>query len=113
MATIPERGNLDFEEQRVRILRAIEEVENLASERRRMAADKLKLASERYKLNAEHAKLEAERLKLDAEQAKLDAERGKLAKDTGMAPWLLLAQGLIAGAALLGAFLALAKFFAS
>ena len=99
MATVPGRDNFDFEEQRVRILRAIEEVENLSLERRKLAAEELKLASER--------------LKLDAEQLKLDAERGKLAKDTGIAPWLLLAQGLIAGAALLGAMLAFAKFILS
>jgi hypothetical protein len=96
MATVSERENFDFEEQRVRILRAIEEVENLASERRKLAAEELKLASER--------------LKLDAEQYKFDAERGKLTKDTGIAPWLLLAQGIIAGAALLGAALALLKY---
>ena len=98
MATIPERDKLDFEEQRVRILRAIEEVENLAFERRKLAAEELKLA--------------AERLKLDAEQVKFDAERGKLVRDTGMAPWLLLAQGLLGGAALFGAALALLKYLA-
>ena len=113
MATIPGRDNFDFEEQRVRILRAIEEVENLASERRKLAAEELKLASERLKLDAEQYKFDAERQKFDAEQSKLDAERRKFAKDTGIAPWLLLAQGLIGGAALLGAALALLKFLAA
>jgi hypothetical protein len=76
MATTP-RDNYDFEEQRVRILRAIEESE-----------------------------------KFTAEQKKLRAEEAKLVKDTSFAPWTLLAQGLIAGAALLGAGLALAKYLA-
>jgi hypothetical protein len=95
MATLP-TGNLDFEEQRVRILRAIEEIEKLAAESRKLAAEEIKFSSER--------------LKLDAEQLKFDAERSKLAKDKDIAPWLLLAQGLIAGAALLGAGLGLAKY---
>ena len=69
------RENFDFEEQRVRILRAIEESE-----------------------------------KFTAEQKKLMAEEAKLRKDTALSPWLLLTQGLIAGAALLGAGAALAKY---
>jgi hypothetical protein len=80
MATQP-RDNLDFEEQRVRILRAIEEVEKFAAESR----------------------------KLTAESIKLEAERAKLNTDVRYSPWMLLAQGLIAGAALLGAGAALAK----
>ena len=74
MASQP-RENFDFEEQRVRILRAIEESE-----------------------------------KFTAEQKKLMAEEAKLRKDTALSPWLLLTQGLIAGAALLGAGAALAKY---
>jgi hypothetical protein len=88
MATTP-RDNFDFEEQRVRIVRAIEEVE---------------------KLSAESRKLTAEQLKLGAEQFKLMAEEAKFRKDTSLSPWVLLAQGLIAGAALLGSALALAKY---
>ncbi len=81
MATQP-RDNFDFEEQRVRIVRAIEEVEKLSAESR----------------------------KLTAEQLKLMAEEAKFRKDTSLSPWMLLAQGLIAGATLLGAGLALAKY---
>ena len=78
MATLPARDNFDFEEQRVRILRAIEESE-----------------------------------KFTAEQKKLMAEEAKLRRDTILSPWMLLAQGLIAGAALMGAGVALAKLFLS
>ena len=70
------RDNFDFEEQRVRILRAIEESE-----------------------------------KFTAEQKKLMAEEAKLRKDTSLAPWVIAFQGLLAGAALLGAGIAFAKLF--
>lgn len=80
MATHPDR-NYEYEEQRVRILRAIEEIEKIAAESR---------------------KLTSERLKLDAEQA-------KLMRDTQISPWLLAVQALIAGAALVGAGAGLAK----
>ena len=83
MATIPERENLDFEEQRVRILRAIEEVEKFAAESRKLNAEQFKLASER---------------------AKLDAE-------TRFSPWLLVVQCTLAAAAIMGAGAALAKLF--
>jgi hypothetical protein len=83
MATTP-RDNYDFEEQRVRILRAIEESE----------------------------KFTAEQKKLMAEEAKLRAEDAKLRKDTGLAPWVIALQFLIAGAALMGAALALLKYLA-
>ena len=76
MATTP-RENYDFEEQRVRILRSIEEAE-----------------------------------KFLAEQKKLMAEEAKLRKDTGLAPWTIAIQSLIAGAALMGAALALLKYLA-
>jgi hypothetical protein len=76
MATTP-RENYDFEEQRVRILRAIDESE-----------------------------------KFRAEQKKLMAEEAKLRKDTGIAPWTIVLQSLIAGAALMGAALALLKYLA-
>ena len=36
MATQPDRDNLDFEEQRVRIVRAIEEVEKISAETRKL-----------------------------------------------------------------------------
>ncbi len=75
MATQP-RENFDFEEQRVRILRAIEESE-----------------------------------KFTAEQKKLMAEETKLRKDTSFAPWVIAFQGLLAGAALLGAGIGFAKLF--
>jgi len=39
MATTPERDNLDFEEQRVRIVRAIEEVEKISVETRKLVAE--------------------------------------------------------------------------
>jgi hypothetical protein len=75
MATTP-RENYDFEEQRVRIVRAIEEAE-----------------------------------KFLAEQKKLMAEEAKLRNDTSFAPWVVAFQGLLAGAALLGAGIAFAKLF--
>ena len=83
MATLPDR-NLDFEEQRVRIVRAIEEVEKLSAESRKLTAEQLKLA----------------------------AEEAKLRSDTRFSPWAILAQGLIAGAAMFGAALALLKYLA-
>ena len=46
MATHPDRPNLDYEEQRVRILRAIEEVEKFAAESRKLNADMLKAQAE-------------------------------------------------------------------
>jgi hypothetical protein len=61
------------------------------------------------RLEAETRKLLAEANKLSAEQYKLSAERSKLEVDTRISPWTLLAQGLLAGAALLGAGAALAK----
>ena len=84
------RDNFDFEEQRVRIVRAIEEVE---------------------KLSAESRKLTAEHLKLGAEQLKLMAEEAKFRKDTSLSPWAVAFQGLLAGAAILGAGIAFAKLF--
>ena len=65
------------------------------------------------KLEAETRKLLAEADKLKAEKYKLSAESSKLERDSALSPWLLLAQGLIAGAALLGAGAALAKLFLS
>ena len=61
------------------------------------------------KLEAETRKLLAEADKLKAEKYKLSAESSKLERETILSPWLLLAQGLIAGAALIGAGAALAK----
>ncbi len=61
------------------------------------------------KLEAETRKLMAEAGRLNAEEYKLSAERAKLERDRSLSPWLLLAQGLIAGAALMGAGVALAK----
>ncbi|MEA1085502.1 hypothetical protein ACLBWH_10575 [Sphingomonas sp. M6A6_1c] len=61
------------------------------------------------KLEAETRKLMAEAGKRTAEEYKLLAERLKLERDRMISPWLLLAQGLVAGAALVGAGAALAK----
>jgi hypothetical protein len=72
-----------------------------------------RLEAESRKLRAEAEKLNAEQYKLVAEQYKLEAERFKLDRDKALSPWLLLAQGLIAGAALVGAGAALAKLFLS
>ena len=85
MATYPDGGNFDLEEQRVRILRAIEEVEKFAVESR----------------------------KLGAEQLKLTAEQAKLELGARISPLVLLAQGALAAAALMGAGAALAKLFIS
>ena len=62
------------------------------------------------KLEAEARKLLAEARKLNAEEYKLAAEERKLHSDKMLSPWLLLAQGLIAGAAIMGASVALVKF---
>ena len=62
------------------------------------------------RLEAEARKLMAEATKLGAEQVKLIAEQQKLNRDKMLSPWMLLAQGLLAGAALMGAGVALAKF---
>jgi len=72
-----------------------------------------RLEAESRKLRAEADKLSAEQYKLVAEQYKLEAERFKLERDKMLSPWLLLAQGLIGGAALLGAALALLKYLAA
>ena len=61
------------------------------------------------RLEAETRKLLAEANKLSAEQYKLSAERAKLETDRRISPFILLAQGLLAGAGLLGAGAALAK----
>jgi hypothetical protein len=61
------------------------------------------------KLEAETRKLMAEAGKRTAEEYKLLAESLKLERDRMISPWLLLAQGLVAGAALVGAGAALAK----
>jgi hypothetical protein len=72
-----------------------------------------RLEAEARKLRAEADKLSAEQHKLVAEQYKLEAERYKLERDKSLSPWLLLAQGLIGGAALLGSALALLKYLAA
>ena len=61
------------------------------------------------KLEAETRKLMAEAGKRTAEEYKLLAESLKLERDRMISPWPLLAQGLVAGAALVGAGAALAK----
>ena len=81
MATQPANLPFDIEEQRTRINRAIVETEKLAEEARKLQAEAIKLAAEERKLN----------------------------RDKSLSPWLLLAQGLIAGAALMGAIIALLK----
>ena len=72
-----------------------------------------RLEAETRKLMAEADKFKAEEYKLSAEHFKLEAERYKLERDKTLSPWLLLAQGLVAGAALLGAGVALAKVLIS
>ena len=69
------------------------------------------LTRDAARLEAETRKLMAEAGKLNAEEYKLAAERAKLASDTRFSPWLLLAQGALAAAALMGAGAALAKLF--
>lgn len=64
------------------------------------------------RIEAETRKLMAEAAKLNAEEYKLSSERAKLDKDRSLSPWVLLAQGLLGGAALLGAALALLKYLA-
>ncbi len=76
----------------------------------RLNRDSAKLEAEARKLRAEASKLNAEEHKLSAERYKLEAERYTLERDKTLSPWLLLAQGLIAGAALIGAGAGLAKF---
>ncbi len=71
-----------------------------------------RIEAEARKLRAEAEKLSAEQYKLVAEQYKLEAEGFKLERDRMLSPWLLLAQGLIGGAALFGAALALLKYLA-
>ncbi|WP_375395236.1 hypothetical protein [uncultured Sphingomonas sp.] len=72
-----------------------------------------RLEAESRNLRAEAEKLNAEQYKLVAEQYKLEAEKSKLDRDKMLSPWLILAQGLIAGAALMGAGVALAKLLIS
>ena len=69
---------------------------------------RLRLDAER--IEAEARKLTAEATRLNAEEYKLAAEGRKLDRDKMLSPWLLLAQGLLAGAALMGASVALVKF---
>ena len=75
----------------------------------RLNRDAARLEPEARKLMAEAAKPNAEEYKLSADRYKLEAQRSKLERDKILSPWLLLAQGLVAGAALLGAGIALAK----
>ncbi|HEX8303216.1 hypothetical protein [Sphingomonas sp.] len=46
MATTPGRDNLDFEEQRARIWRALEEVEKISAETRKLIAEADKVGAE-------------------------------------------------------------------
>ena len=68
-----------------------------------------RLHNDADKLEAEARKLMAETHKLEAEKAKLSAERAKLETDARFSPWLILAQGTLAAAALMGAGAAIAK----
>ena len=79
----------------------------------RLNCDSARLEAETRKLRAEADKLKAEEYKLSAEHFKLEAGRYKLERDKIRSPWLLLAQGLIGGAALLGSALALLKYLAA
>ena len=80
--------NLDYEEQRIRISRMIDEAE---------------------KFSAEQKKLIAEQSKLAAEQSKLTAEALKLGRDRMLAPWQIALSGMVAGAAFFGAGAAFVK----
>ena len=71
-----------------------------------------RIQAEARKLRAEAEKLTAKESKLSAERYKLLAEQYKLERDKMLSPWLLLVQGLIGGAAMLGAALALTKYLA-
>ena len=88
-------------------------IEDLNRQAARLEAESRKLRAEAEKLSAEQYKLVAEQYKLVAEQNKFETERLKLERDKILSPWLLLAQGLIGGAALLGAALALLKYLAA
>jgi len=68
-----------------------------------------RLNNDADKLEAEARKLMAEAYKFEAEKAKLSAERSKLESDTRFSPWIILAQGTLAAAALMGAGAAIAK----
>ena len=68
-----------------------------------------RLNNDADKLEAEARKLMAEAHKLEAVKAKLTAERSKLETDTRFSPWVILAQGTLAAAALMGAGAAIAK----
>ena len=85
-------------------------IEELNRQSARIEAEARKLMAEADKLKAEEYKLAAERYKLEAKQSKLNAEQSKLERDKMLSPWFILAQGLIAGAALLGTGIALAKY---
>lgn len=63
------------------------------------------------KLEAEARKLMAEANKLSAEELKFSAEQLNLTRDRLLSPWLLLAQGALAAAALMGAGAAFARLF--
>ncbi|MDP4022804.1 hypothetical protein Q8W71_09240 [Methylobacterium sp. NEAU 140] len=85
MVDTPAPVNLDFEEQRARIRRALDEADKLA----------------------------AERLKLGAERDKLAAEALKLERDRMLAPWQIVMSSMAAGAALFGAGAAFIKLLGS
>ena len=85
-------------------------IDELNRQSARLEAESRKLRAEAEKLSAEQAKLSAEQYKLVGEQYKLEAERFKLERDKNRSPWVLLAQGLVGGAALLGAGVGLAKY---
>ena len=85
-------------------------IDDLNRQSARLEAESRKLRAEADKLSAEQAKLSAEQYKLVAEQYKLEAERFKLERDKSLSPWVLVAQGLVGGAALLGAAVALTKY---
>ncbi len=73
--------------------------------------DVRRLNRESGRIEAETRKLLAEAMKLNAEQFKLSAEQSKLLVDARLSPWMLLAQGALAAAALMGAGAAFAKLF--
>jgi hypothetical protein len=63
------------------------------------------------RMSAESDKLHEERLKLAAEQTRLATEQLKIAQETSLMPRYLMAQTMLATAALLGAGAAIAKLF--
>ncbi|GAB6845050.1 hypothetical protein HNR00_004371 [Methylorubrum rhodinum] len=102
-------ADLDFEEQRARIRRMLDEADRMSAERSKLFAEQSKFAAEQAKLAAEQNKFTAEQNKLMAEQAKFTAEALKLERDRALAPWQIILGCMAAGAAFFGAGAAFIK----